>query len=270
MADYSPTNPDAYATLMDQQANLRTQLASDSPPSSLYATAQQLLTGIDMTGAGVIPGDKVIISADTNGVSRNGTFVIDKLLSLTRGVLRTKDKIPASAVAAATITVKDAALAVTRIAATVVVLVTDAATDPDSLLIADVALRSRGVQGHDTAAATANNSPGGAAFTNVPGFTSWTITPSLKRNYTVEVNLSFFLHTTTGLVTFQLTVGGTPYSNAECALFVNQVDVHRRLVIVLDDIPFDPIATALSLQWKSSAGELHTDTNDFRRFRVIA
>jgi len=73
------------------------------------------ITGASLITAGVLPGDKVVVTLDANGTPRDGTYTVSQVISAT--VLEVDEAIPAAASANATVAIFESDGTTVRVAA---------------------------------------------------------------------------------------------------------------------------------------------------------
>ena len=99
-------------------------------------TTQLTAPGLDFVATGVVPGDVVRVTLDTNGVSRNGVYRVGAVLAATALVVDASTPFPAAATANATLEVRRSNDA-TRIAPTAITGVQSAAAADLFLILRD-------------------------------------------------------------------------------------------------------------------------------------
>lgn len=104
--------------------------------SSSGVVSQLTIPGIDLIAGGVIPGDLVHITIDAAGVTRVGTYHVVQVISAT--VLEVAEALPGGAQSGnATLAIKDATDAITRVASAAYIAVASAALDDLFLILKD-------------------------------------------------------------------------------------------------------------------------------------
>lgn len=125
----SSTLPVNQTLVQPSATGQTTQLVGSSPGTVTEFTAP----GLDFVTNNIIPGDKIIITADLNGTSRNGTYTVASVIDATHLTVDPSTPIPAAASANASVEVTSAT-AVIKIAVTPVTGLVSAAA-PDLYLI---------------------------------------------------------------------------------------------------------------------------------------
>jgi hypothetical protein len=124
--------PTTLALVQPQSTGLIEQVTGTAPA----AVTRLTIPGIaSLITNGVLPGDKVVITLDVNGTSRDGTYTVSQVVSAT--VLEVEEAIPAAATANASVALFESDGVTVRIAITAIIGLISAAGDDLFLTLRD-------------------------------------------------------------------------------------------------------------------------------------